>query len=314
MNVRAARRFSNVRRLFVLCLLKPTEDEDNVTLSTDSAMCLVSFATTFPKLEYLFAGCKMYDDVFGKEALTSYANEECVAPDNHNELMQGLITSFCGAFMTGSLPDCFRIVEGISDSVGICRPCLDSDHIPESITHCTFCMSACSCLPLDDVLNTCGRFSFCFSWAQFYETFFQRPGGVAYAKEKSIRILEDFIGALFCNSVELRAKERESLQRRFGQHQLVQRYARYISDDNFSSAKDAWPYLCKILQFSKKNVVRCVSDHVRKYSESSCWPKSFVDRLVEIGIPVDRDKFETILDDSTDPVLSLVREAIASDH
>ena len=153
MNARAARRFSNVglRRLFVLCLLEPTAEDGNyVVLSTDAAICLVPFVSTFPNLECLFAGCRTYDEEYECEDLTTYDSDFCIGPDNHIELMQGLITSFCGAFKTGSLPDCLRTLEGIASCVDFCRPCLESDAACGTSPGCSFCTNVSSYLPLDE--------------------------------------------------------------------------------------------------------------------------------------------------------------------
>ena len=226
------------------------------------------------------------------------------------ELMQGLIGSFCGAFKSGLFPDCLGTVGGIAKCLDQCRPC--RRNAPASSTICKFCTNTCLYLPLSDMMTFCCSFNFCLSWAQYYKLVLQRPGGMAYAKKDLDAFLNNFIVSLFCQGTYLYPKDRERLQRRFN-HYRGEHFINFLSDASFSNAKEAWPYLCRTLQFPQKNIVKCVNDHITcRRSSNACWTKSFIDRLVEIGIPVDRDKFETILDESTDPALSRVRETIAN--
>ena len=310
MNVRAARRFSNVRRLFVLCLLEPTtEDGDYVVLSTDAAMCLVPFVSTFPKLEYLFAGCRTYDEEYECEDLTTY-DDFCIGPDNHIELMQGLITSFCGAFKTGSLPDCLGTLEGIASCVDICRPCFESGAASGTSPGCSFCTNICSYLPLAEVFHRGYDYdSFCFSWGHLLKLILQRPGGLTYAKKKLTRLLEDFLVNLFCigaDSVKLTDEEILGLRQRFKEYQ-GQQFVLFLSDACFTGAKEALPYLCKTLQIRKEVVKQKVNDCFRDHSKTCCFP-SLLWTDFEIGLPVDRGEISIVLDDSTDPALSRVRE------
>ena len=302
MNVRAARRFSNVRDLHVLCLLEPTGDEDDVVLSTDTAMCLLPLASVFPKLENLFAGCRMYSEFLEEETYQSYFRDDCVGPENHIELMRGLVSSFCGAFKTGLLPNSLEMVEGITSSIDDCRSCNDPSGTSAA---CTICKDAVLCLPIADVIHRGGAHRVCSSKLDFYKALFGRPGGLSRAKKDVDTMFHLFFRELFTlESVSTADKLR--LHKTFRNYRGEDMIA-CIPDKQCTDAKEALSYLCEHLAISEK----ALKDYMRQKCYLRPWATSSLEKLVEIGLPVAPEYYERALDDRK-PAMEFIRNAIAN--
>ena len=305
MNVRAARRFSGTTELHVLCLLEPTGDEDNVILSTDTAMCLLPLASAFPKLKNLFAGCFMYSEHFEDDTYVSYFRDDCVGPDNHVELMRGLVSSFCGAFKAGLLPDSLAQVEGITECIDCCRSCNGPSDTSAAYA-CTICKDVALCLPIDDVIHRGGAHRICSSKLDFYKTLFGRPGGLSRAKEDVDTMFHLFFRDLW-DLERVSAADKLRLYQTFTDYRGEDMIA-YIPDcKDTNDAKEAWAYLRQNLAISEKDM----KDYMRRHGTLGPWAKSSLEKLTKIGLPVAPEYFERALDDRK-PAMEFIRNVIAN--
>ena len=302
MNVRAARRFSNVHDLHVLCLLEPTGEDDDVILSTDTAMCLLPLVSAFPKLKTLFAGCRMYSEFFEEDTFMTYFRDECVGPDNHIELMRGLVSGFCGAFKTGLLPDSLEMLEGITSSIDDCRSCNDPSGTSAA---CTICRDTVLCLPIVDVIHRGGAHHVCSSKLDFYRALFGRPGGLSRAQKDVDTMFHLYFSNLF-------SLERVSTADKLRLHKTFRNYRgedmiACIPDRNYTDAKEAWAYLREHLAISEK----AAKDYMHQQCYLRPWAKSSLEKLIKIGLPVTPEYFERALDDRK-PAMEFIRHAIAN--
>jgi len=152
LNVRASRRFGNVREVNILCLIAFEHDDQNAhSLVTDAAARSVPFLLSFPKLDTAFLGGiqkliveELDTDTREYGIKCGYDPFRCVAPDNHGEIFRSLMMSLCGAFGSKSLPQSLNL-QGILLGHRVCR---SRNRRPD----CSFCRHCCQSLPIRKVV------------------------------------------------------------------------------------------------------------------------------------------------------------------
>lgn len=126
LNIPSARRFPNVDELKLLCLLEGTgtfngDGDEQFTISLETAISTPSFLSAFPRLKEAFVGGRLAYE-YGRVDI-SYSPEECIGPEDHEEIIRGLIFTTAGAFKSGLLSQGLMI-DGIdSYTWGLVKKC-----------------------------------------------------------------------------------------------------------------------------------------------------------------------------------------------
>ena len=152
--VRNRRRFENVIRVDILCLVvqDPTiagdtaPNDDNI-LCTDVIDKIVPFLEVFPKLEYCLLGGLDQRKDLNRYLLTYYA-EICSGPRDHASHFRRLVKQFVVAFERSSLPP-HLLLNGLFDGFdtkiwGGCR---------RGAGECSLCSSVLRAFPLNNLLQ-----------------------------------------------------------------------------------------------------------------------------------------------------------------
>ena len=198
----AARRFSNIAEVNVLCLLSASFEEciDRQKISSDAATRTVPFLIGFPNLRRAFIGGlapnPFYESVWSK---ITYDFVRCDRePDegrnDHRLIFRHLLLALIGAFQTRAL-DAEKITELGGVLLPFQRTCYNykiDDDLPGPDHSCKLCQDMISCFPLSQVVKTretasydcsiCRQIiaaSICMTEVDVLKIVEKRPGGVS---------------------------------------------------------------------------------------------------------------------------------------
>jgi hypothetical protein len=160
MHIPAARRFTNIGKVRIFCLLQGTGQYNNAnyetyTLSLETASSTAPFLAGFPKLKVAVIGGRLNrrheDDESGIQTYLTEYNSSCSGPNDHEEIFRGLVVSLGGAFKTGLLSQGVTI-EGLNPlNWNLVRPCRSRN--AHENDPCSWCRNICRQFPLTHVLQ-----------------------------------------------------------------------------------------------------------------------------------------------------------------
>ena len=126
MYIPAARRFTNVEEVNILCLLQGTGEfepfEENYTISSGVVNRTIPFLLGFSKLRRSFlGGFTKCSDTGNMRFRRYYFPPDCVGPKNDKDIFRSLLTLLISASKTGALPKHFML-DGMFDSALFSHP------------------------------------------------------------------------------------------------------------------------------------------------------------------------------------------------
>ena len=151
LDVPSARRFAGVEEVNCLCLISGRESA-NIELCRDTTIRLVPLLTVFSKVRRTFVGGLIAEHQNGQTRLVRrlYRPMLCSSPANHMDLATALCQSLLGAFKARSLPSALDSRGDIADLFSHSDICLGNNG---SADMCASCKDACSCLPLQEIIE-----------------------------------------------------------------------------------------------------------------------------------------------------------------
>ena len=330
LNVPAARRFLNVRELNILCLLKSADSSTNMLsceLCPDTVGRAVFFAASFPKVErILVGGYNFVLNAFWGSPQVCYNPQNCVAPQNHQDIFDTLVKGFCGALKTGLFPQVTSI-DGIIEHNGCCA-LVDGVRVPEVACDC---QDICRFFPMENVMNR-SRIH-CLDVSSFFDIVGERNRGLTNFRSNAFEIITMAI------EERLSVYEESDLVRDGGEHAtaFVQTTADTLSklpyweDDEYPSeffhdlirifflSDVVFAKIDMLLARSAFDPRECTGKekfmfpHIWDTLEPRILAKSTYDGLMSRGFPIDgesiRDRL-VVVDDSKQPALRGLAERI----
>ena len=313
MHVPSVRRFAKAQEVNILCLLEGSNrivDEFEVfKISTDVMSRTLPFILSFEKLKSLFVGGRLqtYDDEEGKKSRTTYSNMWCSGPDNHEDLFRGFVASFLGAFKTKAIPEDIQLL-GVFDSLQDARPCYIYNRRNlgqmEGVNSkpCKWCQDICAHYEMKDVLLH--RNDLCIEDQIIIDLIRKRPGG-----EKAILAVS---GEWLCEWVN-----RERLVCRYkripGAYKEIRNLCRkfnvpgnslqicHVSEPSFAELKRHLKKGFDPKRIDRDNAIRVLGPHDgredEEFWEFQIWAKSTIEKLIELGFPLDCDSLPVLDDD-----------------
>ena len=307
MYVPAARRFSNVEEVNILCLLaaRPSVAEYfGYDLSRNAAVRIVPFLTGFPALKKAFVGGLSLNNT---ERVEYDRHDRLTRPDDHLTLFRNLVDTFRGASAAGTLPKSLQTLRGISNRLAQVRDCYAEN--PDR--PCRFCRDVCAHFPLTDVL----RVSVCLSDYDRYKLLTERPGGRECLQSAMPDRMIDVLNKA-TNFFPLRKKDGTGDEK--ARFNMLQRQG-VMRGDNFVLVqhipKDKLIELDSLVEFGfvPRHVPRedlytglRIASPERKYD---VWAKSTFDELVSRGFRLDAADL-VIVDETKDPALHALAASI----
>lgn len=303
LKILAARRFSNVEELKILCLLEGTGEfsergDERFTLSLEAAHSIPSFLSAFPRLKRAFVGGRLTTIYLGIDETIDrvYMPGPCIGPEGHEEIIRGLIFTTTGAFMSGLLSPNLSKMTGINPySWSAVRPCRLID--TETCAQCSF---LCRHMPLRHMFEVsylpC---HFCLPKRKVLEIVGKRPGGKEAIEDSS----EDAFLSFFhrhlteVTSMTLITEEKATL--------IMMEYSRGWSDTRvWELSKFAFDELDKLIEggldprrVQKENFFDEFNIFINDGRNLNIWARSTVLGLESRGFPVSCDNIITV-DDS----------------
>jgi len=147
LEVRSARRFPNVVKINIGCLLSQDDGDDDSTQTINFTVVgkIAPFLSCFAKLEEA--------DLFAHEHGTSYNASSCGGPNDHRDLYKALLISLCGAFETNSLSQSLKL----PNVLGFTKKYFCSTGMSVERGKCSLCRSLLLNMPLCMLVDTFGR-------------------------------------------------------------------------------------------------------------------------------------------------------------
>eukprot|EP00562_Extubocellulus_spinifer_P007431 CAMPEP_0178503362 /NCGR_PEP_ID=MMETSP0696-20121128/18001_1 /TAXON_ID=265572 /ORGANISM="Extubocellulus spinifer, Strain CCMP396" /LENGTH=364 /DNA_ID=CAMNT_0020132489 /DNA_START=52 /DNA_END=1144 /DNA_ORIENTATION=- len=143
LDVPAARRFTNVSQVNILCVVTQAGSGSDQILSPDAVQRVLPFLSIFPKLKGARVGGSKPQPGFLPNEYFEYM---CTFPNDHAAIFRGMIGAFCGAFKARLLP-CDVNLKGVI-GFGKISACQQEDEHP-----CRLCRDICASFPFSDVLD-----------------------------------------------------------------------------------------------------------------------------------------------------------------
>jgi len=324
LNVKASRRFGNVREVNILCLIAFEHAfMYEHSLVRDAATRSVPFLLSFPKLDttflggiqILFADSDQLDRL-EYDSKCQYSPTRCVAPDDHADIFRGLMMSLCGAFGSMALPQSLDL-GGIHDG---CRACSETNREPG----CNFCRDCCRSLPFHNVVDmnylkiisplSSQRAQDCISARDVLEIVSSRPGGREFL-EGEISVLRAYLATFgfeqVAESESPSTKEREMFVHRMKElnatipHRVY--YApleslQFYLEHGFKPSNMARRTLSLILQQRGRRSLYASNSSDYDASSREILAKASFDRLIAAGFGVEKDDF-IVVDAAKEPAL-----------
>ena len=138
MNVRAIRRFCNVKRTRIHCI---THDG---ALNPNAVVRVVPYISAFPKLTHCWIGGLGT----GQKKVTHYNVDRCTSPTYHRALFRSMLEALCGAFEADALPRSL-IIDGFLHPFKTYW--CESEITDEWIEPCRLCQRIIRCFPLNAI-------------------------------------------------------------------------------------------------------------------------------------------------------------------
>ena len=339
--VRAARRFANVEEVNIFCLLKHESDDVQV-LSADAASRTVPFISTFDVLKNVFVGgWKHRAGRRAKPTRSVYNASLCLRPENHREIMRGLIVSLCGAFKAGVFSQHMQhslgkiayagrdrlegTLHGISSSIEYVRPCRDVSDIDgyRSATReedparpCSWCREVCKVFPMSDVMFDPYNRHFCLRRTEVFQIISSRDDGVSFLEKNAVKILLFLLREAMSLS-HVSTIKRLAFEAKYAEYRECwfpssdKDFVYYVSDKSFEEIGEVIDLLRKALGTLPQIPLvelkhKCVWFKV--------WTKSGFERIFGLlGMPAgDPEDYAAVtLDDSDpDPIMEELRKTI----
>lgn len=306
MFVPAARRFPNVEKVNIFCLLVPNEGRNGLyTFSRDAATRIVPFLIGFLKLKALFAGGLSED-------AKCRGYQYCSRPENFRDLYRGLIDAFCGAFKAGMLTQQIVSLRGISDCTWRVREC--SDRREDHANPCKWCRDICTYFPLRDVIST---INVCLSDIDRFKVMSKRQGCQRFLQSEPCQPITTLLNNM-TNFFEVPSEETVSDTGSFWKRlKLLIQQEQLPGDAEVQFIRDASFEALDVLiesgfvlpaDVSKYNLYKgiYIGDPSRRYD---MWAKSTIDQLMSRGFAF--DVLDLILvDDLKEPALKDLRRSI----
>jgi len=155
LNVAAARRFPNVTKMGMYCLVRCFLDsaaDMRHVLEADAIGGIIPFLMCFPKLRYVFVGGLQLNRTRNEYVWFGYCSSSCYGPSDHAALYRGLVYSFCGAFQHRALSSALCLDGLLSYWKQItCTPPVESADEP-----CSLCRRICRTFPLSALIQSFG--------------------------------------------------------------------------------------------------------------------------------------------------------------
>ena len=301
LNIAAARRFPNVDVLKILCLLEGTGEfnengDEQFTVSLETAHCTPSFLSAFPRLKEAFVGGRLAFDYGGPTFDNSYSPEECIGPEDHEEIIRGLVFTTAGAFKSGLLSQSLMI-----DGVDSCTWALAKKCRRVAKKSCLHCWTLCRHFPFSQILREgFDPSDYCFTESDFWSILGERPGGKQAVEdateERLCKFIEESLFSLVDSTVELKAKP------------IIEIHCRELGDTViWHLSKDSFRELDKVIgagldprRIRKKYFLDEFKFFIDVSSglntEFNIWTKSTVIGLESRGFPVSCDDIITVDD------------------
>ena len=313
----------NIAELNLFSLLQYAErngwdEEPTFRIDPEAVPLVVPFASCFPNLTYMFLGCIVPG---GRHKHIGYVAERCVGPDNHVELMRGLVDSFCGALRVGALPGTAQFeIDGLWSNLDAIRPCADVplDSIMAQQQPCDWCRKVCRYLPPLDVIYMANPGHYvCVGNLGVYKIVASRPNGREALEDKfSCKILiqrhvERVQGRW--RLADLSSKEKSDLLDRLGVEGTDRRnfhreggslFVCFISKRNFELIDELLDLGFSPKNLSKAEFYRYMQMDKKKDGwddhDYDVWTKAAINGLAARGFPIDPEDF-VIVDEATEP-------------
>ena len=174
--VPAARRFTNVSEVNVMCLL----DDEYGAICTKSATQAIPFLSSFPNLLYISFG-GMYIEETGRNNVVwrcyDYDVENCPRPEDHQVIFRSLIEHLCGAFRSKSLRS---DLEKIGLVVDYQLDCSLLGEREDSERPCRCCRNIVSSFPFEPIFDSfSSTHALCLPKAELLKMMLGRNEGIA---------------------------------------------------------------------------------------------------------------------------------------
>ena len=327
MHVPATRRFPNIVKVCIFCLLQGTgefdgDGDENFTLSLETASSTAPFLAGFPKLEKAFIGGRLKRRLVDEdqEIQAEDENQEiqihtCYntiyniffsGPNEHAEIFRGLVVSLCGAFKTGLLSPDVTIIGVYAHQWDDVRPCRRSRERTE--THsCSWCRNYCKHFPLPHIFRkglVAPHTNFCLQTREFWETIKSRQGGKQAIQNISEKVL--------CNELEYRLNQKVFSLR--SSNNIPPDVEQHMQNENLSCLRVWWFSRANLLEIDE--MIKAGLDPTRirgEYFRSRlpvevektfpdwneyAWAESTVKELSSRGFPIDPDSSIVSVDDT----------------
>lgn len=219
MHIPATRRFANVERVNILCLLEGTGEFDSdgdelYTISMDVVCRASLFILSFTKLNrVLFAGMLGTLSDRHRTYIDLYSPEDCRGPDWHQDIFRSLVRSIVGASKTGALTHAID-VGGIVQCIG--QVCPLSKSAQKVSPDCEWCRDIMTHFPLRTLLR-CTPLLFrshvsCLPRRDAWEIILKRPGASKIIADASECVL---FTSLSTHPVAIKENSRDALMSLF---------------------------------------------------------------------------------------------------
>ena len=184
--VPAARRFTNVSEVNILCLL----DDKYGAICTKTATQAIPFLSSFPNLrEASFGGMYIEETARNTEVWRchDYDVQHCPGPEDHQVIFRSLIEHLCGAFRSKSLRNDLEIIGLVVHKQLDCslsllreRESLLWYEREDSDRPCRCCRNIVSSFPFEPIFDSfAGTHALCLPKAELLKMLLGRNGGIA---------------------------------------------------------------------------------------------------------------------------------------
>ena len=191
LDVPSARRFSNVKHVNILCLIKENDEShrfrDQTIISYTTPITSVPFLQIFPRLSTIFIG----GVINGEKEL--HDPHSCVG-ERHVVLFRSLISSFIGAYKARLISQKVSIANVLAtDSIHSLKAMCDLEREEGySGNECRWCRNVCKHIPLQDheILNS--YYPWCLTGKTREKILLSRKGGAeVVASLKYIQVVDE---------------------------------------------------------------------------------------------------------------------------
>lgn len=318
--VPAARRFTNVSEVNILCLVSEHQQDDGDDydiLSRDTATQTVPFIASFPHLARVFIGghyCRR--GVWDKH---TYELERCQEPSDHEAIFAFLVQSFAGGFQSRALNTNLWL-EGVIDGNQLDQlRCSDTSEDPDNPCHC--CRGVASHYPISSLISAGGIITrnLCLPRRDIFRAIIVREGAeTVVEKDAVIHMLLESLGDTIPRMIWVSSGD--EIDKAFEERMLSQGAEHYFLNalrmmwDKFHNpvTESLSEFLdmvqsSSLLKNAMKDIPRssiesCLSFKRNRNGKKEIFARSVLDKLLAAGLNLDENDY-VIVDPENEPAL-----------